>query len=131
MQDALDKYTAAISLDPTNVPAFNNRAQACLKLGRLANAERDASKVLELEGNDECCVQAANQYVMPDCCLGWVCQTPANNIKAFFRRAQARASMGSAHLEPALQDLNMLLRLEPNNSAAKEEAQKVHCLNNC
>lgn len=37
--------------------------------------------------------------------------------------------MGTTHLQPAMQDLNRLLELEPNNEAAKHEAQKVQAIN--
>eukprot|EP00029_Vermamoeba_vermiformis_P011686 TRINITY_DN649_c0_g1_i3.p1 TRINITY_DN649_c0_g1~~TRINITY_DN649_c0_g1_i3.p1 ORF type:complete len:900 (+),score=214.98 TRINITY_DN649_c0_g1_i3:369-2702(+) len=48
-KEAIDKYTMAITLDPTKSAYFNNRSQAHLSLQQFDEALRDASSCLELE----------------------------------------------------------------------------------
>ncbi|KAH8995413.1 hypothetical protein EDB92DRAFT_1772019, partial [Lactarius akahatsu] len=101
---AIGHYTAATIADPSDPTYFLNRAAAYLKLSKYEDAERDCSTVLNLSNN--------------------------KNVKAFFRRAQARVSLqklGEAHngawLTCLLSDLHLqwALKIEPNNDAVKAE----------
>ncbi|KAI9446066.1 hypothetical protein H4582DRAFT_1903207 [Lactarius indigo] len=72
----LDTTPAATIADPSDPTYFLNRAAAYLKLSKYEDAERDCTTVLNLSNN--------------------------KNVKAFFRRAQARVSLqklGEAHNE--------------------------------
>ncbi|KAH9993854.1 hypothetical protein BJV77DRAFT_997204 [Russula vinacea] len=97
---AIGHYTAAALADPSEPTFLLNRAAAYLKLSKNEDAERDCSTVLRLSNN--------------------------RNVKAFFRRAQARAALeklGEAH-----NDLQWALKLEPNNEAVKAELARVDAL---
>lgn len=83
---AIESYTTSIDLEPTCV-AYANRAMARLKLKKHADAERDASAALELD---------------------------ASYVKAWQRRAAARAALGRA-LEAA-GDLERAVLLAPDNT---------------
>ncbi|KAI9449906.1 hypothetical protein BJY52DRAFT_1305637 [Lactarius psammicola] len=93
---AIGHYTAATIADPSDPTYFLNRAAAYLKLSKYEDAERDCTAVLNLSNK---------------------------NVKAFFRRAQARVSLqklGEAH-----NDLQWALKIEPNNDAVKAELARV------
>ncbi|KAF9523899.1 hypothetical protein CPB83DRAFT_774755, partial [Crepidotus variabilis] len=68
---AIGHYTSAIIADRTEPTYYLNRAAAYLKLGKAEDAERDCTSSLDLS---------------------------KSNIKALFRRAQARIALGK-HLE--------------------------------
>ncbi|KAK7063833.1 hypothetical protein R3P38DRAFT_2593656 [Favolaschia claudopus] len=93
---AIGHYSAAIHADRTDATFPLNRAAAYLKLGKNEDAERDCSTVLTLS---------------------------KNNVKALFRRAQARVGMGK--LSEAQQDLKDAAKLEPANESVKQELSKV------
>ncbi|KAF8490446.1 hypothetical protein F5888DRAFT_1741290 [Russula emetica] len=93
---AIGHYTAAAHADPSEPTFFLNRAAAYLKLSKNEDAERDCTTVLGLSNK---------------------------NVKALFRRAQARTALqklGEAH-----NDLQKALKLEPNNEAVKSELARV------
>ncbi|KAI9511085.1 hypothetical protein F5148DRAFT_1281149 [Russula earlei] len=93
---AVGHYTAAALADPSDPTFFLNRAAAYLKLSKNEDAERDCTAVLSLSNK---------------------------NVKALFRRAQARVALqklGDAH-----NDLQKALRVEPNNEAVKAELARV------
>ncbi|KAI0920036.1 hypothetical protein AcV7_006045 [Taiwanofungus camphoratus] len=93
---AIGHYTAAVLADPANPTYPLNRAAAYLKLGKNEDAERDCTTVLKLgEGN----------------------------IKAVFRRGQARVAMQK--LREAEVDFRSALKLEPANEAVKQELKRV------
>ncbi|KAI6098852.1 TPR-like protein [Pisolithus croceorrhizus] len=89
---AIGHYTTAILADGDDPTFYLNRAAAYLKLGKNEDAERDSTKVLSLN---------------------------PNNVKAFFRRGQARRPLGN--FDGARQDFNEALRLEPSNISVKNE----------
>ncbi|TFY65714.1 hypothetical protein EVG20_g5375 [Dentipellis fragilis] len=93
---AIGHYTTAILADPSDPTFPLNRAAAYLKLGKNEDAERDCTKVLALA---------------------------KTNVKALFRRGQARAAF-LKHAD-AIHDLQQALKLEPQNDAVKVELQKV------
>ncbi|KAJ6601386.1 hypothetical protein DFH09DRAFT_1355547 [Mycena vulgaris] len=93
---AIGHYSAAIHADRTDATFPLNRAAAYLKLGKNEDAERDCSTVLALS---------------------------KGNVKALFRRAQARVAMGK--LSEAQTDLNEATKLEPANQSVKQELSKV------
>ncbi|KAJ7292865.1 hypothetical protein C8J57DRAFT_1043313 [Mycena rebaudengoi] len=94
--EAIGHYTAAILADRTDATFPLNRAAAYLKLGKNEDAERDCGMVLALS---------------------------STNVKALFRRAQARVAMGK--LNEAQADLKAAAKLEPANQSVKQEATKV------
>ncbi|KAJ6541939.1 hypothetical protein B0H19DRAFT_1175283 [Mycena capillaripes] len=93
---AIGHYSAAIHADRTDATFPLNRAAAYLKLGKNEDAERDCSTVLTLS---------------------------KGNVKALFRRAQARIGMGK--LSEAQADLKEAVKLEPANQSVKLELNKV------
>ncbi|KAG9124001.1 hypothetical protein FRC07_013242 [Ceratobasidium sp. 392] len=94
--EAIGHYTAAILADETDPTFPLNRAAAYLKLNKSQDAERDCSTVLKLQ--------------------------PAN-VKAMFRRAQARVGLGK--LTDARADLLAAAKAEPGNAAVRAEFTKV------
>ncbi|KAF8333596.1 uncharacterized protein EI90DRAFT_2916172 [Cantharellus anzutake] len=94
---AVGHYSGAILVDRQDPTLPLNRAAAYLKLGKHEDAERDSGTVLSLT-NDK-------------------------NVKAWFRRAQARSGLGK--YSEARADLNKALKLEPSNAAVREELAKL------
>lgn len=90
-------YSEAMAYDPTNAVYPANRALCLLKLGRAAEAEQDCTQALLRD----------TKYT-----------------KAYYRRATARRELCKYVL--ALDDLNMVLRLEPGNKQAVEEKRVVN-----
>uniref|UniRef100_A0A7R9VTC5 Uncharacterized protein n=1 Tax=Chlamydomonas euryale TaxID=1486919 RepID=A0A7R9VTC5_9CHLO len=94
---ALQRYTAALELDPGLTAARNNRALALIKLKRYAEAEADCDAVVEKE---------------------------PRNVKALLRRISAReAQQGRA--QDVLADAESVLKLEPQNKEATTAKQRV------
>ncbi|KAG2123377.1 hypothetical protein BD769DRAFT_1471366 [Suillus cothurnatus] len=92
---AIGHYTSAI-LANTNDSTFPlNRAAAYLKLGKNEDADRDCTTVLKLS---------------------------PNNVKALFRRGQARIGLGC--LDKA-RDFVRASELEPSNQSVKQELSEV------
>nr|XP_045373163.1 sperm-associated antigen 1 [Camelus bactrianus] len=94
-EEAVMYYTRSISVLPS-VAAYNNRAQAELKLQSWNSAFRDCEKVLELE---------------------------PGNIKALLRRATTYKHQNK--LQEAIEDLNKVLDVEPHNELAKKTLSEV------
>ncbi|KAG1797849.1 uncharacterized protein HD556DRAFT_1355429 [Suillus plorans] len=93
---AIGHYTSAI-LANADDPTFPlNRAAAYLKLGKNEDAERDCTTVLKLS---------------------------PNNVKALFRRGQARMALGC--LDQARADFVGASELEPSNQSVKQELSEV------
>ena len=98
---AIQLYSEAIELDPTNMMFYNNRAQAFLKVSRFAEAELDSTLVVD------------SNKRLP-------------NLKALFRRALARKGINTARsLSAALEDLSAILKAEPANKEAAKEKGRV------
>lgn len=95
-QDAIEYYGVAIGKNPKNPVYVANRAMAHLKLGNYELCEDDCTTAIKLD----------RKYT-----------------KAYLRRATAR-SVGGNYLE-ALMDFEEALRLEPNNSDAKREVNRM------
>ncbi|CAE6398648.1 unnamed protein product [Rhizoctonia solani] len=89
----------AIIADGTDPTFPLNRAAAYLKLNKNEDAERDCTTVLKLQ---------------------------SNNVKALFRRAQARVALGK--LSDARADLVAAAKAEPGNVAVRTEFTKVEGL---
>ncbi|KAG8741274.1 hypothetical protein FRC10_003056 [Ceratobasidium sp. 414] len=94
--EAIGHYTAAILADSTDPTFPLNRAAAYLKLNKNEDAERDCSMVLELQ---------------------------STNVKAMFRRAQARVELG--RFTDARADLVAAAKADPGNAAIRAEFTKV------
>ncbi|XP_070247959.1 sperm-associated antigen 1 [Myotis yumanensis] len=94
-EEAVKYYTRSISVLPT-VAAYNNRAQAELKLQNWNSAFQDCEKVLELE---------------------------PGNVKALLRRATTFKHQNK--LQDAMEDLRQVLGAEPDNELAKKTLSEV------
>ncbi|GJJ15698.1 hypothetical protein Clacol_009976 [Clathrus columnatus] len=97
--EAIGHYSEAVITDRSNPTFPLNRAAAYLKLNKSAryqDAERDCTTVLSIE---------------------------PRNVKAFFRRAQARSAL--ERYADAEDDLLNALRIEPSNDSIKSELSSV------
>ncbi|KAG8686964.1 hypothetical protein FRC09_013818, partial [Ceratobasidium sp. 395] len=94
--EAIGHYTAAILADSSDPTFPLNRAAAYLKLNKNQGAERDCSTVLKLQ---------------------------PTNVKAMFRRAQARIGLGN--FSDARTDLLAAAKADPGNAAVRAEFSKV------
>uniref|UniRef100_G3R5U7 Sperm-associated antigen 1 n=1 Tax=Gorilla gorilla gorilla TaxID=9595 RepID=G3R5U7_GORGO len=94
-EEAVMYYTRSISALPT-VVAYNNRAQAEIKLQNWNSAFQDCEKVLELE---------------------------PGNVKALLRRATTYKHQNK--LQEAMEDLSKVLDVEPDNDLAKKTLSEV------
>lgn len=95
-EKAIEAYSRGIQYDPTNAILSANRAMALLKQQKFAAAEFDCTSSIALDP----------MYV-----------------KAYLRRATARAGMGK--MEEAVADFNRVLDLEPSNKQAKTEIERL------
>ncbi|XP_041365550.1 sperm-associated antigen 1-like [Gigantopelta aegis] len=95
-KEAVECYTKCIDIFPDRAVGYTNRALCYLRLNQALEAHADCCKALELE---------------------------AENTKALYRKAQAKKMMHQ--YKESLQDLFTLLKLEPNNVAAKKEVEIV------
>ncbi|KAM9724544.1 sperm-associated antigen 1 [Menidia menidia] len=94
-EEAIAYYSRSLCISPS-VAAFNNRAQAEIKLKHWHNAMSDCERVLELE---------------------------PGNKKALLRRATVHDHMGNVQM--ASKDLRMVLREEPHNIPATQFLSKI------
>ncbi|XP_006859243.1 PREDICTED: sperm-associated antigen 1 [Chrysochloris asiatica] len=94
-EEAVMYYTRSLSVLPT-VAAYNNRAQAAIKLQNWNSAFQDCEKVLKLE---------------------------PGNLKALLRRATTYKHQNK--LQDAVEDLRQVLDVEPENELAKKILSEV------
>ncbi|XP_045143166.1 sperm-associated antigen 1 [Echinops telfairi] len=94
-EEAVMYYTRSISVLPT-VAAYNNRAQAEIKLQNWTSAFQDCEQVLKLE---------------------------PGNLKALLRRATTYKHQNK--LQEAVEDLSKVLDIEPDNDLAKKMLLEV------
>lgn len=85
-QHAVEGYSRAIDLDPTNAVYYGNRAFAHLRLEAYGSAIADASRALELD---------------------------PKYIKGYYRRADANFSMG--RFKDSLRDFRLAAKVAPND----------------
>ncbi|XP_053322024.1 sperm-associated antigen 1 [Spea bombifrons] len=97
-EEAVSYYSRSISALPTTA-AYNNRAQAEIKLKNWQNALNDCERVLELE---------------------------ASNMKALLRRATVHKNL--CNYQASLSDLKNVLHHEPDNPIAKKILSEVENL---
>ncbi|XP_014820655.1 PREDICTED: sperm-associated antigen 1 [Calidris pugnax] len=93
--EAVTYYTRSISVIPT-AAAYNNKAQAEIKLQDWGGALQDCEKVLEME---------------PD------------NVKALIRHATVHNQL--KNYQTAVEDLNRVLHIEPENTIAKKNLLEI------
>ncbi|XP_064010086.1 sperm-associated antigen 1 [Pogoniulus pusillus] len=93
--EAVLYYTRSISVIPT-AAAYNNKAQAEIKLCNWDSALQDCEKVLDME---------------------------PHNIKALLRHATACSQLQS--YQTAMEDLNKVLCVEPGNAVAKKSLLEI------
>ncbi|XP_016370251.1 RNA polymerase II-associated protein 3-like [Sinocyclocheilus rhinocerous] len=93
---AIQCYTRGMDADPYNPVLPTNRAACFFRLNKFGVAESDCNLAIALDG----------KYV-----------------KAYVRRAAARATLNK-HQE-ALEDYEMVLKLDPGSSEAQNEIQKL------
>ncbi|XP_047145860.1 sperm-associated antigen 1 isoform X2 [Hydra vulgaris] len=96
IKEAIDFYSRCIVINPQEVASYTNRALCFLKMGdeKLPDAISDCKTALNLE---------------------------PNNVKALFRRALAYKA--SKCYKEALSDFSALLKIEPKNTATKDEIE--------
>ncbi|XP_040028918.2 RNA polymerase II-associated protein 3 [Gasterosteus aculeatus] len=94
--DAVECYTRGMSADPYNPVLPTNRATAFFRLKKYAVAESDCNLAIALDGN---------------------------YFKAYARRGAARVALKK--YESALEDYETVLKLNPGNAEAHDEAQKI------
>jgi len=102
--EAVALYTESIDCNPNNSVSINNRAQAYLKLSQFAEAERDATRAMNMNEKDK---------------------SSTNYHKALFRRALSRRGMGGAHVALAVEDLRALVELDQSNKSYQAELDKT------
>ncbi|KAM4704932.1 sperm-associated antigen 1 [Rhinophrynus dorsalis] len=95
-KEAVIYYSRSISVLPS-AAAYNNRAQAEIKLKNWENAMNDCERVLDLD---------------------------PGNIKAFLRRATIHKNL--CNYQAAVTDLRIVLRHEPDNPMAKKTLAEVN-----
>ncbi|KGL98710.1 Sperm-associated antigen 1, partial [Charadrius vociferus] len=93
--EAVSYYTRSISVIPT-AAAYNNKAQAEIKLQDWDSALQDCEKVLDME---------------------------PGNIKALMRRATVHNQL--QNYQAAIEDLNKVLCVEPENAIAKKNLLEI------
>ncbi|KAH7915250.1 hypothetical protein BJ138DRAFT_1142032 [Hygrophoropsis aurantiaca] len=96
--EAIDLYTKAIGMDPTEPSYLTNRAASHMALKRFRPALAD-------------CQQAATL------------QSASPSSKTLIRLARCQFALGSS--EPALSTLRTVINLEPSNTAALQMQEKV------
>uniref|UniRef100_A0AAY4EFR5 RNA polymerase II-associated protein 3 n=1 Tax=Denticeps clupeoides TaxID=299321 RepID=A0AAY4EFR5_9TELE len=94
--DALERYTRAMDADPHNPVLPTNRAACFFRLKKYAVAEADCNLAIALDG----------KY-----------------FKAFARRGAARFALKA--YQPALEDYEEVLKLDPGNLEAQNELKKI------
>ncbi|XP_050748651.1 sperm-associated antigen 1 [Gymnogyps californianus] len=93
--EAVIYYTRSVSVIPT-VAAYNNKAQAEIKLQDWDSALQDCEKVLDME---------------------------PGNVKALMRRATVHNQL--QNYQTAIEDLNKVLCVEPENAIAKKNLLEI------
>uniref|UniRef100_A0A671TA62 RNA polymerase II-associated protein 3 n=1 Tax=Sinocyclocheilus anshuiensis TaxID=1608454 RepID=A0A671TA62_9TELE len=93
---AIECYTRGMDADPYSPVLPTNRAACFFRLNKFAVAESDCNLAIALDG----------KYV-----------------KAYIRRAAARAALNKH--QDALEDYEMVLKLDPGSSEAQSEIQKL------
>lgn len=96
LQEALDCYTLSLAADASVFQTYCNRAMVLLKLGRPADAQSDAEKVIKLN---------------------------PKFTKGYMRRGAALEDQGK--LEEALKDYQHVKTLEPFNKEARKMIKRV------
>lgn len=92
--EAVNCYNKCMEVLPNQLAVYTNRALCFIKLNKAVEAEKDCTDALLIE---------------------------QDNVKALFRRAQARKMLG--HNREGIEDLNQLLKVDPKNTAAKKEME--------
>lgn len=98
--EAVTCYSECMKADPSESTYPLNRSMAYLKMQKYAEAERDATKSLNL--------------------------LPSGNTKALFRRATARKALNK--LDEAKADLQAALKEEPANATIKADLEELKVL---
>ncbi|KAK9512154.1 hypothetical protein O3M35_000638 [Rhynocoris fuscipes] len=96
-KDAIDEYSAAISLYPDDAIYYGNRSYCFMQLKKWEDAENDCTRSLELK---------------------------SDYVKVALRRANIRKIRGN--LPGAAKDYNLVLILEPKNSTALKEYEELY-----
>lgn len=94
--DAIECYTRGMGADPYNPVLPTNRATSFFRLKKYSVAESDCNLAIALD---------------------------SNYFKAYARRGAARSALKK--YESALEDYEMVLKLDPGNVEAQNEVQKI------
>ncbi|XP_005042403.1 PREDICTED: sperm-associated antigen 1 [Ficedula albicollis] len=95
-EEAANKYSECMKLNPEEYTVYTNRALCYLKLYKYEEAKRDCDHVLQIEDS---------------------------NIKAFYRRALAYK--GLQNYQASVDDFNKVLLIDPNVLEAQKELEEV------
>ncbi|XP_059181867.1 RNA polymerase II-associated protein 3 [Centropristis striata] len=95
-EDAIECYTRGMGADPYNPVLPTNRATSFFKLKKYAVAESDCNLAIALD---------------------------SNYFKAYARRGAARFALNK--YDSALEDYEMVLKLDPGNVEAQNEVKKI------
>ncbi|XP_048796302.1 sperm-associated antigen 1 isoform X2 [Lagopus muta] len=94
--EAVNKYSECLKLNPKDCTIYTNRALCYLKLHKYEEAKQDCDHVLQIEDS---------------------------NIKAFYRRALAYK--GLQNYQASINDLKKVLLIDPNVLEAKNELEEI------
>lgn len=104
---AIDCYTQSLTLKPTQVAAYSNRAQAHLTLENWNAAERDCSVGIGISSMSKDSAATVQKL----------------KLKCFFRRATAYTKQGK--LSKALSDVEKILAIEADSARALALKQEI------
>ncbi|KAJ3411652.1 Dynein assembly factor 4, axonemal [Chytridiales sp. JEL 0842] len=114
-ESAVNAYTAALEIDKTLLPCYNNRAVAYLKLKDYDKSCNDSTSALELINLEIQKNQENGQQLSQD--------LKNAKVKVLVRRGATFALANK--LEAALKDYKEALRLEPFNEAIKADIGSI------
>ncbi|KFP33991.1 Sperm-associated antigen 1, partial [Colius striatus] len=95
-EEAVNKYSECMKLNPEECAIYTNRALCYLKLYKYEEAKQDCDHVLQIEDS---------------------------NVKAFYRRALAYK--GLQNYQASVDDFSRVLLIDPNVLEAKKELEEV------
>jgi tetratricopeptide (TPR) repeat protein len=131
---ALPYANKAISLNPRNAIAYNDRGNIYLKKGQLDAAMADYNKAIDLNPNYRTAHynRALAYYSMGDKQIALADLTTAINLGDFPARATALATRGGLYVElgqldAAVADCNRALSIDPKCSLAYANRGCVYC----
>jgi tetratricopeptide (TPR) repeat protein len=137
LSNAIIAFSQAIRLDPTNVPACLNRANARMQLQDFPGALLDAQRTMELDSSNQpafsisgICKYSLKDFKGADADFTIAVNLETNDVNAYNYRGLARVKL--QELDAALADFNQAAALAPReatiyrNRALVEAMQKEY-----